>query len=225
MSSTPEYEMFEWDKDTWPITAELGLTHARRVPSWSSAADDDGVSSGPTGRLGAAAKVRRLYDKLGLQDAVDNLNSSTVRTRSMARGRSPFCTSTSTGRCPSVASESSDGLVAQRERETVGESSHCFVDRESLDNPLSRSTGGEAMAEQRVAAQSQNRRGQSIRRVGGNQKCRLTVDKHLGRSTDIGGDDRTANGSRFQKHAAKRLLSRIMHEQIISARIRLTSFR
>ena len=72
----------------------------------------------------------------------------------------------------------------------------------------------EAMAEQRVAAQSQNRRGQSIRLVGGNQKRRLIVDNHLGCSTDIGGDDRTANGSRFQKHAAKRLLSRAMHEQI-----------
>ena len=71
------------------------------------------------------------------------------------------------------------------------------------------------MAEQRVAVQAQTiAAARASGCVGGNQQRRLTVDQHLGRSADIGRDDRTADGRRFQKHAAKRLLPRAMHEQI-----------
>ena len=88
---TPEYEMFEWDMGHVANYAELAHLMTPR-PFMVERGHDDGVAPDEWVAW-EYAKVRRHYDKLGWGTAPKS-NSSTVRTRSTARARSPFCTST-----------------------------------------------------------------------------------------------------------------------------------
>ena len=92
-SGRGEYEIFEFDLGSTFNYAEMAALIAPR-PFMVERGHFDGVAPDEAVAY-EFAKVRHLYDaKLGIGDRCRDRVSSSARTRSTARERSPFCTST-----------------------------------------------------------------------------------------------------------------------------------